>query len=182
TRERRGRLPGGPATEPAPRTEIDMAVQWWETADGARDRDHRDQSRILRAFAQQTLAGSGALDATGKPSRALNQLVASESLRDLGGDRFAFRHDVLRDWAVANLRRKIQPRSSTCPWMSQPPLGLDAASSSAPAWRSSAARTARCGNPCLTVSAGTGFTARGGGPGYWRSFARRSPPKCCPAL
>ena len=27
----------------------------------------------------------------------------SETLRDLGNDRVAFRHDVLREWAIANL-------------------------------------------------------------------------------
>ena len=30
-------------------------------------------------------------------------MVASETLRDLGNDRVAFRHDVLREWAIANL-------------------------------------------------------------------------------
>jgi hypothetical protein len=100
---RLGRLAARPAAKPAPRTEIDMAVQWWETADGVRDNGHRDRSRILRAFARQAFAGSGLLDASGLPSNALNQLVSSESLRDLGGDRFVFRHDVLRDWAIANL-------------------------------------------------------------------------------
>jgi hypothetical protein len=29
-------------------------------------------------------------------------LVASETLRDLGNDRVIFRHDVLREWAIAN--------------------------------------------------------------------------------
>src|SRR5262249_38688101 len=33
----------------------------------------------------------------------VNALVRSETLRDLGGDRVAFRHDVLREWAIANL-------------------------------------------------------------------------------
>jgi len=121
---RLGRLAGRPATEPAPRTEIEMAVQWWETADGVRDGDHRDRSRILRAFARQTLAGSGALDAAGKPSRALNQLVASESLRDLGGDRFAFWQDVLRDWAVANLLSEDPAAIEHLPLHVPAPAGL----------------------------------------------------------
>ena len=38
-----------------------------------------------------------------RPARAVDALVASESLRDLGNDRVAFRHDVLREWAIANL-------------------------------------------------------------------------------
>lgn len=100
---RLGRLAGRPATEPSPRTEVDMAVQWWETADGERDADYRDRSRILRTFARQAFAGSGPLDGADQPARALSQLVSSETLRDLQGDRFTFRHDVLRDWALANL-------------------------------------------------------------------------------
>ena len=44
--------PGGPYT---PRTEIDMAEQWWETADGQRDDLHRDRSRILRLLAERAL-------------------------------------------------------------------------------------------------------------------------------
>jgi hypothetical protein len=56
---RLGRLAGRAAAEPAPRTEIDMAMQWWETADGTINGGHRDRSRILRALAQQALSGSG---------------------------------------------------------------------------------------------------------------------------
>ena len=105
---RLGRLAARAGAEPAPRTEIEMALLWWETADGARDADHRDRSRILRAFAQQSLAGSGPIDASDQPSKALDQLVLSESRRDLGVDRFSFRHDILRDWAIANLLSEDQ--------------------------------------------------------------------------
>lgn len=38
-----------------------------------------------------------------RPPRAVDALVRSETLRDLGNDRVAFRHDVLREWAIGNL-------------------------------------------------------------------------------
>jgi hypothetical protein len=160
---RLGRLAARAAAEPAPRTEVEMAVQWWETADGARNADHRDRSRILRAFARQALVGSGSLDAAGQPARALDQLVSSESLRDLGGDRFAFRHDVLRDWAVANLLSEDQAAIERLPLHIPIPATLARASSCALAWRSSAARTASRGNRCSNVSAELMFMPLGGG-------------------
>jgi hypothetical protein len=37
------------------------------------------------------------------PASAVDALFASESLSDLGNDRVALRHDVLREWAIGNL-------------------------------------------------------------------------------
>lgn len=58
-----------------------------------------DQSRCLELEAQH----SGPLDVSDLPTLAVNALVASQTLRDLGNDRVTFRHDVLREWAIANL-------------------------------------------------------------------------------
>ena len=33
-----------------------MAEQWWETADGLRDNEHRDRFRLLKALAESTAA------------------------------------------------------------------------------------------------------------------------------
>ena len=85
------------------RTEIDMAEHWWSTADGKRRNGHRDRARLLKALAEQALMGRGPMDASGYPSKPVDALVKSETLRDLGEDRVAFRHDVFRDWAIANL-------------------------------------------------------------------------------
>ena len=84
-------------------TEIDMAERWWRTADGAVDEGHRDRARLLRALADQALSLADALDTSAHPSKAVDALVESQTLRDLGEDRMSFRHDVFRDWAVANL-------------------------------------------------------------------------------
>ncbi|MEN3312812.1 MAG: hypothetical protein V7645_2141 [Actinomycetota bacterium] len=100
---RLSRLAARPSDEPAPRTEIDMAEQWWRSADGRYDDDHRERARLLRAVAEKSLLSTEPFDASQQPPRAVDALVRSETLRDLGGDRVAFRHDVLREWAIASL-------------------------------------------------------------------------------
>ena len=95
------RLARRPADETPVRTEIDMAADWWRTADGENE-GRRERARLLRTLAQQALAMEP-LNAEAHPAAAVDALVGSGTLRDLGGDRMAFRHDVLRDWAVANL-------------------------------------------------------------------------------
>ena len=84
------------------RTEIDMAAEWWRTADGQSESRRRKCARLLRTLAQQVL-DSQPLNANDHPESAVDALVGSWTLRDLGSDRMAFRHDILRDWAVANL-------------------------------------------------------------------------------
>ena len=99
---RLARLAGQPASAPVPRTEVDMAEQWWATADGARDSGWRDRSRLLLDAAAQTLSGADFLDVGAQAAAPIDALVSSGTLRNLGIDRVAFRHDVLREWAIAN--------------------------------------------------------------------------------
>lgn len=91
-----------PLDEPAPSTEVDMAQRWWNTADGKLDGGHRDRSRVLRFVAAQALGRVEPADVSQQESSAVDALVQSGTLRDLRNDRVTFRHDVLRDWAVAN--------------------------------------------------------------------------------
>ncbi len=98
---RLARLASQPASDPVPRTEVDMAEQWWTTADGARDAGWRDRTRLLQGAAAQTLSGADFLDVTSQAAAPIDALVSSGTLRDLGIDRVAFRHDVLRAWAIA---------------------------------------------------------------------------------
>jgi hypothetical protein len=100
---RLSRLASLPSDAPVVRTEAEMAEQWWETADGKKDENHRDRARVLRTLAEQTLTSAGPLDVSGLPTLAVDALVASQTLRDLGNDRVTFHHDVLREWAIANL-------------------------------------------------------------------------------
>ncbi len=87
------------------RTEIDMAEQWWQTADGKKHGDDywRDRTRLLRALAEAALSHIDVLDVRQHPAQAIDALVKSETLSDLGSDRVVFRHDVLREWAIGNL-------------------------------------------------------------------------------
>jgi hypothetical protein len=100
---RLSRLASRPSGAPPLRTEAEMAEDWWLSADGAKDTGHRDRARVLRALAEQVLAGADHLTVAGMPAAAVEALIASESLRDLLNDRVAFRHDLLREWAVGNL-------------------------------------------------------------------------------
>ncbi len=100
---RLARLASRPGDAPVPRTEVDMAEQWWQTADGSRDDDHRDRARLLRTLAEAALSHVDVMDVSHHPSRAIEALVRSETLRDLGNDRVTFRHDVLREWAIGSL-------------------------------------------------------------------------------
>ncbi|WP_232222714.1 ATP-binding protein [Limnobacter sp. MED105] len=99
---RLARLANQPASDPIPRTEVDMAEQWWSTADGTRDAGWRDRTRLLQSAATQTLSGADFLDVTGQSAAPIDALVSSGTLRDLGIDRVAFRHDVLSEWAIAS--------------------------------------------------------------------------------
>lgn len=100
---RLARLASRPGDAPVPRTEVDMAELWWQTADGTRDDEHRDRARLLRALAEAALSHVDVLDVRHHTPLSIDALVRSETLRDLGSDRVAFRHDVLREWAIGNL-------------------------------------------------------------------------------
>ena len=99
---RLARLASQPASEPVPRTEVDMAEQWWANADGTRDAGWRDRSRLLQGVAVQTLSGADFLDVSGQAAAPIDALVSSGTLRNLSINLVAFRHDVLREWAIAN--------------------------------------------------------------------------------
>lgn len=89
--------------EHVPRTEFEMARQWWLSADGHQDAAHRERRRLLKKLAEQAISQVEPFDVSGEPAPVVNALVSSETLRDLGGDKVTFRHDVLREWAIANL-------------------------------------------------------------------------------
>jgi hypothetical protein len=100
---RLSRLAARPSSSPTPTTELDMAEQWWNSADGGRDNGYRERARLLRALAEMALGGGFVFDVENQAPAPINALVKSETLRDLGNDRVSFRHDVLRQWAIGNL-------------------------------------------------------------------------------
>jgi hypothetical protein len=109
-----------------PRTEAEMARIWWTTGDGANDCQARDRTRILRGLAEQSLPGFvGPLNTSGFALvQPLDALIASGSLKDMGGERMLFRHDVFRDWAVANLLHEDPTTISRLPLSHPAPASL----------------------------------------------------------
>ena len=77
-----------------------MADEWWDTADGLPE-GRRERQRVLRHLADQALSAVAVFDVSTQPPNAVDELVIAETLREYGNDRVGFRHDVLREWAVA---------------------------------------------------------------------------------
>lgn len=101
---RLARLARRPTDEHVPRTEVEMAKEWWRTADGPSGDDaHRERARTLRSAGEQLAFGADVADVSSRPAQSVSQLVASESFIEIRMDVVAFRHDVLREWAIANL-------------------------------------------------------------------------------
>lgn len=97
---------GRPGGDPSlPRTEAKMARQWWDSGgDGPENGPlRRDRRRLLRRLAIEVIDGVDPHDASIEPSHAVDALVASQTLRELRHDIIEFRHDVLRQWAIANV-------------------------------------------------------------------------------
>lgn len=109
----------------AVRTEVDMAMQWWDSADGHRDSEHRERARLLRNLAERALAAASPWDVSGQPAPAIDQLRASGTLREFRHDQVAFKHDVLRDWAVANLLHEDGTQIEKLPLSGPAPVGLN---------------------------------------------------------
>jgi hypothetical protein len=98
---RLARIASQPSADPLPHTEAEMASQWWKAADGKRDAGWRDRARLFNDLALQVLDGPDVLDVSTQPAQSIDALVDSGTLRNLGPDRVSFRHDVLREWAIA---------------------------------------------------------------------------------
>lgn len=99
---RLARLANQVTTAPWPRTEIDMAEQWWKTADGS-EKGRRDRARLLQDAAEQTFHLMDIINVKNHDSEPIDALVKSGTFRDLGIDQVAFYHDVLREWTIANV-------------------------------------------------------------------------------
>jgi hypothetical protein len=121
---RLSRLSSLSQSTPVPLSEAEMALRWWSVADGEKDAAYIDRARLLKGLAKQVLAKASHLDTTGHPAGAIHALVQSETLRELGIDRVKFRHDVLREWAAANLLFSEQENIDLLPLKDAPPPDL----------------------------------------------------------
>lgn len=99
---RLGRLTESSANHTSPRSEVEMSNQWWTTADGQMGSGQRERFRLLRELAASSLRREQVFDVSDQPPAAIDALVRSGTLRDMKNDKVAFRHDVLKEWAIAH--------------------------------------------------------------------------------
>jgi len=121
---RLARLSSLSPSDSVPLSEAEMAIRWWEVADGKKDDGYIDRARLLRSLALQVIRRADHLDTSASPASAINALIQSETLRMLGIDRVAFRHDVLREWAAANLLFTEPSTADLLPLHDVPPADL----------------------------------------------------------
>ncbi len=81
------------------RTEADLALDWWRTADGAPRREISSAQRLLSDLVDIALSGGDELILR-QDTAAREAMLRSLTLRQTRRDHLAFYHDVLRDWAV----------------------------------------------------------------------------------
>jgi hypothetical protein len=88
-------------------TEMDLARLWWRYGGGRTEDDGRfARLKVLRAMGSQILSSPGrvAFRIDDLDSSTVAELLRFDSLREeIKGATVAFRHDVLRDWAVGFL-------------------------------------------------------------------------------
>lgn len=111
--------------QPWPVTEAEMATQWWAHADGREDELLRERLRLLHKVAEHYLTSVEPYNAQNEPAAALDGLIKSGTLRELRFDRVAFRHDVLREWAVGNLLAGAPDLISKMPLTKRAPSDLE---------------------------------------------------------
>lgn len=99
-------------------TEVSMARQWWDSADGPPGADVRARARVLHAMAEAVLSASHLYRGNTADPAAVAALVSRGTVRELSTDIFVFGHDVLRDWAVACLLYDEPARLDALSWQS----------------------------------------------------------------
>lgn len=95
------RLARQSASSQTVQTEIDLADQWWSSADGERDDRWRDRRRLMAAMGLHALTREDAFSCSAFDANVVGQLKRSSSLKELTFDHVDFQHDVLREWAIA---------------------------------------------------------------------------------
>ena len=87
----------------APLSEAQMARQWWDSGDGVDVAGRRNRRRLLHDLAVHALSSAGPMDTSGFDAVAVDELISSQTLREVRRDRVELAHDVLRDWAIGCL-------------------------------------------------------------------------------
>jgi len=109
-------------------TEMDLARLWWRYGGGRTEDDGRlARLKVLRAMGAQVLSSPGrvAFKIDDLDSSTVGELLRFDSLReDTKGATVAFRHDVLRDWAIGFLFFEDGERLTALPMDKPLPPGL----------------------------------------------------------
>jgi len=122
---RLSRLVNRDEAQPWPATEAEMARQWWSDGDGRADSLLRDRRRVLYRMAEHYLVSIEPYHSRSELAAALDSLIKSGTLRELRLDSVAFRHDVLREWAVGSLLSESPELIPKLPLEKRAPLDLD---------------------------------------------------------
>lgn len=119
---------GEGGTSAAIATEIDLARLWWRYGGGRGEDDGRfARLKVLRGMAAQVIASPGRVTfkADDLASVTIAELLRFDSLREnIRGATVAFRHDVLRDWAVGFLIHQDEQLLRSLPMDTPLPPGL----------------------------------------------------------
>jgi len=117
---------GGDAASIA--TEMDLARLWWRYGAGRSEDDRLfARKKMLRAMGARFIADPRLVlfKADGFESSTIVELLRFDSLReDIKGATVAFRHDVLRDWAIAFLLHEDSDLLRNLPVERPLPVGL----------------------------------------------------------
>ena len=121
---RLSRLAERPDSQSLPRTEAEMAGEWWRQAGSGEAEGKRDRARLLKALAEYALVSAEAFDSSETAAKPIDTLVLNETLLELKTDAVVFRHDVFREWAVACLLFEEPQRISELPLGKPAPADL----------------------------------------------------------
>jgi hypothetical protein len=109
-------------------TEMDLARLWWRYGAGRSEDDRLfARKKMLRAMGTQFIANPGRVSfrADDFESSTIAELLRFDSLReDIKGATVAFRHDVLRDWAIGFLLHEDNDLLRNFPVERPLPVGL----------------------------------------------------------
>jgi hypothetical protein len=117
--------PGAPAASIA--SEIDLARTWWRFGGGRSEHGRLARLQVLRAIAAEVVAqpGRAVFRTDAHDPEIVERLIQLDSLREeRPGSTVAFRHDVLRDWAVGFLLDEEPERLRGLPANEPIPGGL----------------------------------------------------------
>jgi hypothetical protein len=115
----------GRAADDLPISEAALARSWWERAPRLDNVRNRARQQALRGLAAQALDQVTELDVSAVDALGMEDLVQAEDVVEIFmGSRGLFRHDILRDWAGANLLIEQPDRLSALPLSILAPTGL----------------------------------------------------------